>query len=41
MTIEELIKRIHELFSRGFIVQTGSDLIIERLPDGRYQIRVK
>jgi hypothetical protein len=41
MTLEELIKRIHDLFSRGFIDPSGVGLIIQRLPDGRYQIRLK
>ena len=41
MTIEQLIEHIHALFSRGFIDPNSVGLIIERLPDGRYQIRVR
>lgn len=41
MTLEQLIERIHTLFVRGFIVPTSAGLIIRRLPDGRYEIRLK
>lgn len=41
MTLDELLRSIHELFMRGFIDLNSSDFIIRRLPDGRYEIKLR
>lgn len=39
--LDELIETIARLFERGLIIPDNRDLIIVRLPDGRYQIKLK